>query len=248
MQPDGIPYTTLFAGARTGVSPHARSSPEDGVFGFEMQEAIQLNESGVRGWLHSPVGAPRAATALTHGAGSNCGAPLLVALAQALAGAGHCVLRYDLPFRQARPKGPPRGSPQKDRDGIRAAAAALRRAAPGVPLYLSGHSYGGRQTSILAAEEPEIAAALLLLSYPLHAPGQPGKLRVDHFPSLRMPVLFAHGTRDNFGSPEEMEAARRLIPSRTELRLVEGAGHGLPVPAAGQVAEWFTAFAVRDDG
>jgi predicted alpha/beta-hydrolase family hydrolase len=130
----------------------------------------KVDRPGVRGWLHAPAGVPVAATALTHGAGSNCEAPLLKALAEALAGAGHSVLRYDLPYRQARPHGPP-GAPKRDQDGIRLAAAALREAVPNVPLYLAGHSYGGRQSSMVAAEDSSLAAALLLLSYPLHAPG-----------------------------------------------------------------------------
>ncbi len=212
-----------------------------------MESPTRIESGGVRGWLHRPEGAPTAATALTHGAGSNCDAPLLVAVARALSEAGHCVLRYDLPFRQARPKGPPAGSQQRDRDGIRAAASALRAAAPGVPVYLAGHSYGGRQSTMVAAEDPAIAAALLLLSYPLHPPKQPAKLRVDHFPSLRVPALFVLGTRDELATVAEMDDARRLIPARTALHVVEGAPHGLPASAAGRIVEWFAGFLVRDD-
>lgn len=207
-----------------------------------MHNATRLERTGVRGWLHTPAGEACAATALTHGAAGNCDAPLLVAVAQGLAAAGHLVLRYDLPYRQARKSGGPSGSPRRDQDGIRAAANALRQQAKGVPLYLAGHSYGGRQSSIVAADDGQLAQALLLLSYPLHPPGQPEKLRVDHFPRLNLPVMFAHGTRDAFGSIVELEQAVALIPGRVEIRAVEGAPHGLPVKVAGQVAEWFAAF------
>lgn len=201
----------------------------------------RIEQQGVRGWLHLPDGASTAALGLTHGAGGNCDAALLVAVAEAFAASGWAVLRYDLPFRQARPHGPPAGAQSRDRDGIRSAAATLRELAPRVPLYMSGHSYGGRQTTMLAAEGASVADGLLLLSYPLHPPAQPEKLRTEHFPALRVPSLFVHGTRDEFGSLEEMQAALRMIPGRTELRSVTG-GHGLAAKSAAQMAEWFVTF------
>jgi predicted alpha/beta-hydrolase family hydrolase len=196
----------------------------------------------VQGFLHSPSGRLRAALALTHGASGNCSAPLLVALAEAFAEHGFAVLRYDLPYRQARPSGGPTAAQARDREGIRAAAESLREHAKKVPLYLGGSSYGGRQSSMLAAEDQSISDGLLMLSYPLHPPGQPEKLRTDHFPSLTMPVLFVHGTRDQFGTIAELDRARLLIPGRTEIREAQGAPHGLPPKIAPQIAEWFVTF------
>jgi predicted alpha/beta-hydrolase family hydrolase len=199
----------------------------------------------IRGWLHAPRGlkdgSPRAAMALFHGAGSNCESALMVAAAEAFAGAGWLVLRGDLPFRQERPHGPPRGNPLRDREGIRRAAQELRQLAPGARVCLAGHSYGGRQASLLAAEDPSLASALLLLSYPLHPPRDPSNLRTDHFPNLHTPALFVHGTRDPFGAIGEMDAALRLIPARTTLIPVEGAPHGLPPSIAASLPEWFSA-------
>ena len=80
---------------------------------------------------------------------------------------------------------------------------------------------------MLCAAEPELVDGLLLLSYPLHPPRKPEQLRVQHLPELRVPALFVHGTRDPFGSVEEMEAAMKLIPAKTELLTVDGAGHDL---------------------
>ena len=162
---------------------------------------------------------------LTHGAGSNRNAPLLVAVAKELEGIE--VIRYDLPFRQQRPSGPPRPTDSaRDREGLRDQMKDLRARANG-PVYIGGVSYGGRQASMLAAEEPGIADGLLLLSYPLHPPGKPTQLRTAHLPNLRVPVLFVHGSRDPFGSLEEIAAAIQLIPSRTHLQPVQGAGHDL---------------------
>lgn len=181
----------------------------------------------VRGFIHR-VGQPGSrGLVLTHGAGSNCRAPLLVAVAEAFADAGITVLRCDLPFRQDRPFGPPRpGDAKRDREGLSNAVAALQKAG-GEKVFLGGHSYGGRQATMLCAEQPDLAAGLLLQSYPLHPPGRPEQLRVQHFPNLRLPALFVHGTRDPFGSIEEMRLALKLIPAKTQLLVVDGAGHDL---------------------
>jgi predicted alpha/beta-hydrolase family hydrolase len=84
---------------------------------------------------------------------------------------------------------------------------------------------------MLAAEEPAIAEALLLLSYPLHPPEKPAQLRTAHFPQLRTPALFVSGTKDPFGTPDELREALALVPGWHELRLIENAGHDLKRPA-----------------
>jgi hypothetical protein len=180
----------------------------------------------VRGMLHRPAGDTRDCLVLTHGAGSDCNARLLVALAECFADAGLAVLRCDLPFRQKRPSGPPRGSAAEDQSGLLNAVDAVKAMFAG-RVYLGGQSYGGRQASMLVAREPQLADGLLLLSYPLHAPATPQKLRTEHFPKLQVPVLFVHGTKDPFGSLEEIQSARKLIPATTELVPVEPAGHDL---------------------
>ena len=185
------------------------------------------NEVPVRGFLHQPTSANGDCLILTHGAGANCDSPLLVALAGAFCASGLTVLRCDLPFRQLRPHGPPqRGSAERDQQGLNAAIASMRRQTPG-RVFLGGHSYGGRQASILGAAEPGLVDCLLLLSYPLHPPQRPGELRTGHFPRLQTPAMFVHGTRDGFGSIDEMIATLRHIPARTELLPITGAGHEL---------------------
>jgi uncharacterized protein len=189
-------------------------------------EEAACNETPVRGYLHVAANS-RDGLVLTHGAGSSCQSPLLAALAAGFCESGMTVLRCDLPFRQLRPHGPPpRGSAERDQQGLRRAIAAIRQQASG-RVFLGGHSYGGRQASMLAASEPRLVDALLLLSYPLHSPRRPTELRTAHLPSLRTSALFVHGTRDGFGSIEEMTAALSLIPARTRLLAIEGAGHEL---------------------
>jgi uncharacterized protein len=186
-------------------------------------------DPSVHGHLHVPDSSSGDALILTHGAGGNAHMPLLVALAEAFAGAGFTVLRCDLPFRQQRSFGPPRpGDAARDREGLKNAIAALRKLQSGLVrrLFVGGQSYGGRQASILLAEE-RLADGLLLLSYPLHAPSRPDQPRIQHLPQIEVPVMFVHGTRDPFGSIEEIEGARKLIPAKTVLLPVEGAGHDL---------------------
>jgi len=181
----------------------------------------------VRGFLHRSAHPNGDGLVLTHGAGSNCQAPLLVALAETFAGAGFTVLRCDLPFRQDRSFGPPGpGEAKRDRAGLRNVIAAVRSLAAG-SIYLGGHSYGGRQASMLCAEQPDEAAGLLLLSYPLHPPRKPDQLRTQHFFNLQTPALFVHGVSDPFGSIPEMQQVLKLIPANTKLLTVEGAGHDL---------------------
>lgn len=182
----------------------------------------------VRGYIHIAQNPSGDGLVLTHGAGSNCNAALLIAIASALCEAGLTVLRCDLPFRQLRPRGPPRGDHERDQEGLRRAVEVLR-AQPNVSarVFLGGHSYGGRQGTLLAASEPGLVDALLLLSYPLHPPKSPKQARTAHFRELRTPAFFVHGTRDGFGTIDEMETALKLTPARTELLRVESAGHEL---------------------
>jgi predicted alpha/beta-hydrolase family hydrolase len=164
---------------------------------------------------------------LAHGAGSNRNAPLLVALDRALCSAGWIVERIDLAFRLSRPHGPPRPADAKaDQNRLREAIAAMR-AAGSAPVFAGGHSYGGRQATMLAAEDESLVSALLVLSYPLHPPRRPEQSRTAHLRSLRVPAMFVHGSRDPFGSIEEMRAALKLIPGRVRLLEFEGAGHDL---------------------
>lgn len=201
----------------------------------------------IHGFLHEPSKPTGDTVVLTHGAGANCQTKLLVGIADALASSGFLALRFDLPFRRARPFGPPTpGSASKDRDGLRRAAEVMRGKTKG-RLFLGGHSYGGRQATILVSEEPHLVDGLLLLSYPLHPPRKPEELRTKHFPKLSKPAFFVHGARDPFGSIAEMQSALALIPASHILFELEGAGHdlvgkGSTSGAFDEIASQFKAF------
>jgi|SRR5712671_1630954 len=184
-------------------------------------------EPTLRGHLHNPETPTGDALILTHGAGSNANAPLLVALADVFTTAGFTVLRCDLPYRQTRPYGPPGpGDAARDRAGLRNAITTIKKLISG-RIFLGGHSYGGRQASMLCAEQPELVSGLLLLSYPLHPPRKPDQLRTQHLFNLHIPTLFVHGTRDPFGTLAEIETALKLIPGKTKLLPIESGGHDL---------------------
>jgi predicted alpha/beta-hydrolase family hydrolase len=180
----------------------------------------------VHGFLHRSDGAAHGALVLTHGAGGNVNSPLLVALADAFAQKNLAVLRCDLPFRQRRATGPPRGSSDEDQAGLRRAVEIMKRKMGG-RVFLGGQSYGGRMATMLAASKPELASALLVLSYPLHPPGKPEQLRTKHLATLATPALFASGDKDPFGSPEELRGAIQLIKAKTAFLSLPGVGHDL---------------------
>jgi predicted alpha/beta-hydrolase family hydrolase len=191
-----------------------------------------FREGSVHGFLHTPDAAADRGLVLTHGAGGNCKAPLLEALANVFCAAGYAVLRCDMAFRQRKPFGPPSPATSgQDRASLREAVAAMRKIVNGPPdktkVILGGQSYGGRQSTMLASEEPGLVESLLLLSYPLHPPGKPAQARTAHFPALRTPAIFVHGTKDPFGTIEELREALLMIPATTELIAIEGAGHDL---------------------
>jgi predicted alpha/beta-hydrolase family hydrolase len=190
-------------------------------------DSIPFQQGGVTGFLHRPPVPSGMGLVLTHGAGGNCTSPLLVLAAEAFSTAGLFVLRIDLPFRQRRPKGPPSPSGAlADRAGLREAVQAMGEIAGG-NVFLGGQSYGGRQATMLAADEPELAAGLVLFSYPLHPPGKPERLRTEHFPRLRNRCVFVQGTADPFGTVAELRAAITAIATATILLPIEGAGHDL---------------------
>jgi predicted alpha/beta-hydrolase family hydrolase len=194
------------------------------------------SDPAIRGWLHVPARPTGKAIVLTHGAGADCQSKLLVEMSHALAGSGFTVLRFDLPFRRERPHGPPFPSnAMRDRDGLRRAVSIMREQKNG-QVFLGGHSYGGRQATMLVSEEPQLADGLLLFSYPLHPPRKPNQLRTKHFPILTTPAFFVHGTHDPFGTTSEMSSALELIPASHAMFEVDGAGHDLlPKGAANEL-------------
>jgi uncharacterized protein len=185
-----------------------------------------VNIDSIAGIGHEPDGKPVGVVVLTHGAGGSRESALLKKICDEWARRGWLAVRYNLPYRRRRPKGPPSGSAAKDQAGIVEAIELVRTMADG-PVVAGGHSYGGRMTSMVVAEGAAKIDALTLFSYPLHPPGKPERLRTEHLPSIDVPTVFTHGTSDPFGSIEELRAAAGLIPAATDLIEVTGARHDL---------------------
>ncbi|CAJ1509181.1 alpha/beta family hydrolase [[Mycobacterium] burgundiense] len=184
-----------------------------------------MDLDAIAGIAHPPATDPAGTVLLTHGAGGSREAPLLIRLCDEWARRGWLAVRYNLPYRRRRPKGPPSGSATTDQAGVAEAIAMARELGPG-PVLAGGHSYGGRMTSMVVADGAAVDV-LTLFSYPLHPPGKPERARTEHLPAIAVPTVFTHGTADPFGSIAELRAAATLLPGYTEIVEVTGARHDL---------------------
>ena len=179
----------------------------------------------IAGIAHEPDGTPTGVVLLTHGAGSNRDAPLIIRICDEWARHGWLAIRYNLPYRRRRPKGPPSNSAASDQQGIVEAIEFAHTLTDG-PVVAGGHSYGGRMTSMVAAQGADLAA-LTLFSYPLHPPGKPERARTEHLGQIKVPTVFTHGTADPFGTIDELREAARLIPAPVQIVEITGARHDL---------------------
>jgi hypothetical protein len=163
---------------------------------------------------------------LAPGAGASRDQSALVAIDDTLTPKGVRVERIDFPFRLAG-----RRAPDRQPVLVSAVVAASRRLAeemavpPGL-IALGGRSIGGRMCSIAVAEGLQ-AAALVLVSYPLHPPGRPDRLRSEHFEAIEVPCLFVSGTRDQFGTPHELEAATATVAGPVTHVFLDNGDHAL---------------------
>jgi predicted alpha/beta-hydrolase family hydrolase len=179
---------------------------------------------------------------LTPGASARRDHPGLVAVDDAVSPLGIAVSRVEFPGQAA---GKRRTDPPSVCiEFVRQAALALaeRLQVPVSEIAVGGRSFGGRMCSMAVAEGLD-AAALVLVSYPLHPPGKPDRLRTEHFPDLNLPCLFVSGRRDPFAFPDELERETAAIPGAVTLAFVDG-DHGLrkgAAEAAGIVASWLAA-------
>lgn len=170
---------------------------------------------------------------LGHGAGTNQAHPAMVRTATGLAARGLDIVTFNFVYSETRRRLPDRT------DKLEACYAAVIRAArdgrfgPAMPLAIGGRSMGGRIASHIAAQGADGAGgllALVLLGYPLHPPGQPAKLRAKHLAQIGVPMLFVQGSRDAFGTPEELRPILRPLEGLAELHVVEGGDHSFSVP------------------
>jgi predicted alpha/beta-hydrolase family hydrolase len=173
------------------------------------------------------------------GAGSGRGSPALLAVDDAVS-ADMPVVRADFPYRREGRRAPDRAPKLIACVRDEAAALATSAGVPPASLALGGRSMGGRMCTMAVAEGLP-AAALVLIAYPLHPPGRPDKLRIEHFPEITVPCLFVSGTRDPFGAPDELEAHTRAIAAPVTHVWVEGGRHelkGADASVAATIRDW----------
>jgi predicted alpha/beta-hydrolase family hydrolase len=180
----------------------------------------------IAGVAHEPNGKAKGAVVLTHGAGGSRESPLLIKICDQWAHRGWLAVRYNLPYRRRRPKGPPSGSATADQAGVVEAIELARTLTKG-PVIAGGHSYGGRMTSMVIADGAAAVDVLTLFSYPLHPPGKPERARTEHLPRIGAPTVFTHGTADPFGTIDELRPAAALISAAVEIVEITGARHDL---------------------
>ncbi len=164
----------------------------------------------------------------------------LVTIDGAVSAVGGKVRRMDFPYRLAGKSVPDK--PEVLVASVVEEAAALVAEGGLRPdrMFAGGRSMGGRICSMAVADGMP-AAGLVLVSYPLHPPGKPDRLRTEHFGRLKVPCLFVSGTRDAFGAPAELEAAVAHIPGTVTLHWIEGGDHGLrgrDTEVAATAAQW----------
>jgi predicted alpha/beta-hydrolase family hydrolase len=169
---------------------------------------------------------------LAHGAGANQMSPFMVRFATALAARGIDTVTFNFLYSEARKRLPDKNDKleacwrkviEAFREGV------FGRRADDDRLFIGGKSMGGRIASQVAAAPSSDIAGLVLLGYPLHPPGQPDKLRIRHLPAIRAPMLVVQGSRDAFGTPDELRPVLERLTAPTDLYVVDGGDHSFKV-------------------
>jgi len=181
--------------------------------------------------------ASRATLVLAHGAGAPQSHPWIVKVARALAARGLDVVTFNFPYSEARKRVPDRNDVLESAWRAVVAAVRVRAADDGAAgaagmdrLFLAGKSMGGRIATQVAARGDVPVSGLVLLGYPLHPPGKPDQLRAAHLPRVAAPMLFVQGSRDVFGTPDELRPIVERLSAGTRLFVVEGGDHSLARP------------------
>ena len=181
---------------------------------------------------------PRAAVILAHGAGAGQFHPFMMAAATAFTAAGFETITFDFPYMEAGRRAPDPAPTLEQTFANIAKECCARWLNGGTPYFAGGKSMGGRIASQAAAHglfdrEP---TGLVFLGYPLHPPSNAEKRRDEHLSKVKPPMLFVHGTRDPFGTPDEMQALVKGL-KRSTLSLIEGGGHSFEVKGSKRPAD-----------
>ena len=176
-----------------------------------------------------PSDRPVAGLVLAHGAGGGQLTRFMIEAAHALAVRRVTVATFDFPYITEGRKVPDKGPVLESHWRTVIAAARSDPAFAGLPLFIGGKSMGGRIASQVAAQHVEGITGLVYFGYPLHPPGKPGQRRDRHLPEIREPMLFVQGTRDPFGTAEEIRELLPRLNERTTLFEVDDGDHSFNV-------------------
>jgi uncharacterized protein len=168
---------------------------------------------------------------LAHGAGADQRHKFMVAISSALAKRGLDVFTFNFLYTEKKKKAPDRN------DALEACWRAVIAQTPGKNVFAGGKSMGGRIASQVLAKDPSCAEGLVFLGYPLHPPGKPDTLRTAHWPKIKVRSLFVQGTRDPFGSPDELMPHLKRLGAKATVVPVLGGDHSFNVPKKGPVTQ-----------
>lgn len=170
---------------------------------------------------------PAALLVLAHGAGAGQQHPFMTAVAKGFAARGVDVVTFDFPYMRERRKIPDK-APVLEK-AFEDAVSAARQWSGAARFFIGGKSMGGRMATHLGAAHLDALAGIIVFGYPLHPPGKPGQLRVQHLPAIEAPVLIVQGERDAFGSPQELKPVIDAMSAHVTLHTVTKGDHSLAV-------------------
>jgi predicted alpha/beta-hydrolase family hydrolase len=203
------------------------STPEAFAVGLDAGQSVTA--------LHYAAGQPASGAAfiVAHGAGAGHQSPFMVDFARALATLGFDTVTFNFPYTEQRRRLPDRAPVLEACYAAVIEETRRRLESARHALFIGGKSMGGRMATQLAAAKADLpVAGLVLLGYPLHPPGQPHKRRDAHLPSVRRPMLVIQGSRDSFGTPEELAPAFGTLDPPATLHVIAGGDHSFKVPRA----------------
>jgi predicted alpha/beta-hydrolase family hydrolase len=167
---------------------------------------------------------------LAHGAGAGMDTPFMEYFAEGLAKLGVRVVRFEFPYMAQRRKGGTKRPPDREKV-LRETWLEVIDKLRGVRLVIGGKSMGGRIASLIADETD--AAGLVCLGYPFHPTGKPTQTRIEHFEAIKTPTLIVQGTRDPFGTRDEV--ADYPLAASVHLHWLEDGDHSFkPRKASGR--------------
>jgi predicted alpha/beta-hydrolase family hydrolase len=186
---------------------------------------MELTQLGAQ--TYPAEGTPRAVFVFAHGAGAGQHHPFMAGVSRGLAARGIDVLTFDFPYKRLQKSAPDR--PPVLEGAFRDAVAAARKWSKADRLFIGGKSMGGRIATHLAAQGLESLSGVVCFGYPLHPPGRPEQLRIQHLPSITVPVLVIQGERDAFGTPDELRPHLDAMKADVRLHVIPRGDHSLSV-------------------